>query len=146
MAFQAMRAARIKLLSAGIAAVPWSTAKIGLYKVAKIPTQHDLLADYTQCDFTGYALASLTWNSVYISASGLVVVDAPSIQFAPTDGVTPNTCFGYLITDSAGAVLLGAGNFNTPVPMTDATCALSIYPSLGFAAPTDPNANSQGGP
>ncbi len=144
--FVVMRAARIKLLSAGIGAVPWSTGKVNLYKAAKIPNQNDVIGDYTLADYTGSGPVAITWNAPYISLNGQLIVDAPSVQFQPTDGVAPNTIFGYVITDSAGAVLLAAGNFATPVPLTDATMALSIYPGLSFTAPGDPNAASQGGP
>ncbi len=99
---------------------------VHLFKTAVTPTATSVPGDFTEADFAGYAGVTLThWNTPYWQSQGAAVSYSNQILFQPTDGVTPNTIYGYWLEIAAGDYL-GAERFATPWGAVDATSQLLL--------------------
>jgi len=84
------------------------------------------LADFTPATFTGSTALSAgtgTQPVFYDSSDGFLtmMIDDPAGGWHWTctaDPSSPETIYGYYLTDNAGAVLLGAGRLATPVTIS----------------------------
>lgn len=128
-ALVAVRALVEKILANMVDATPAAvfdiTSKVKLYKSGGVPGFNSLVADFTECDFDGYAAVTL--------ASVLGPINLPNgagmhqqCDFLQGSGTsTLQDALGVYITDSAGTTLLAAEQFATPVPFGVAGDALS---------------------
>jgi len=91
-----------------------------------------------EADFGGYAVQSAAAGGQLIyqdPVSGLWVVElipaAGTFRF-DTVGTTnlPQTVYGYFVTDSTNATLMGCGLLDTPVPLTAAGQGQDLPPQL----------------
>jgi hypothetical protein len=105
--------------------------KIHLYANQLIPSQGTLLTMFVEATFTGYVAQSVgAWGAAYIGPDGNAHVTAPGLQFQATDDVTPNTIYGWYMTNTAGTELVGAANFLTPIPIVAALQAVVMQPDF----------------
>lgn len=108
-------------------------AKVHLYKNDYTPGPGSRLTDLIEADFTGYAAsAALVWGSTFTDELHNAVAAAASVQFNDTGEAVTNTVYGYYVTDGAGAVLLYAERFDSPVPMTGPAQAIVVLPEFSF--------------
>lgn len=115
------------LTVAGPTAGPFNGAKVGLFTNSIVPTPSNVLADFTQADYTGYALSSaVVWTAVEISQDGRPQAVSQLFTFAPSNAVTPNTVRGIILVDGAGTTLLASSLFSTPVGLNGPTDALYV--------------------
>jgi hypothetical protein len=99
-------------LATMVGAIPLLAPKMGLYKNNIIPTELNVLADFTEADFTGYAQQTPVFGPVVIDENGVPVAPL-SATFTQTGVVITNVVFGMFVIDSTGA-LLGAALFDIP--------------------------------
>lgn len=91
----------------------------------------NVIGDYDLADYTGYAAEAITWSAATLSDDGQVETVGVTGEFRPTDGVTPNQIYGWLLRN-AGGDILGGGNFNPPLPMVSALDAILLTPRVRF--------------
>lgn len=112
-------------LNTGIAA---GAIRVRLFKNNFVPDADTVRGDFTQADFTGYTLKSLTnpFGAVTTTAAGYAQIQSPDVlTWAPTDGLRPNTIYGYWLEDDTPTVYW-CEKFDAPVDMTDATKLLNL--------------------
>jgi hypothetical protein len=100
-------------LTTALGAVPLLAPKMGLFKNNIVPTPSNVLADFTEADFTGYAQQSITWGAVGVDQSG-IPVGPGTVTFTQTAVTVSEIVYGMFIVDSTGAIV-GAALFDTPV-------------------------------
>lgn len=99
-------------------------AKIRLFKNNFTVSDTAALADFTEADFDGYGAINVadgsTWTGPIIDPDGnLKSVSPTNYTFIENDPeTTPNTVYGYYITDSTGVLLIAAQNFPAPLDFT----------------------------
>lgn len=113
-----------------------SDVKIGLFSNNVVPTVDTVLADLTECTFTGYSAVNAgPWNDPAWASQGAAIQYAtPAAVF---NTVSPYTVgevvYGWFITAGMTPVLLVAGTFASPVPMNAAGDQIIIGTPLGIA-------------
>jgi len=88
---------------------PYTGALMKLYQNDLTPDEDTTLADFTECDFGGYAGVAVTWDTPYIDGAGNVHLPADNIVFLCT-GTPFNSVYGYWL-ESAGGDYLGGARF-----------------------------------
>ncbi len=89
---------------------------IALFKNDFIPTLDSVLADFTECNFAGYAPQSIsTPNPAIVNGNGRGEVEADPVIWLSSGGPV-QTAFGYFIYDLALGVHW-CQRFNAPAPM-----------------------------
>jgi hypothetical protein len=79
------------------------------------PNKSSLLADFTECDFTGYADVDIAdWNDPYVDDEGSVSIVAPIATFAATGSAVTNLAYGWYYVTTGGALVMGE-RFDEPV-------------------------------
>jgi hypothetical protein len=99
-------------LTTMVGAIPLLAPKMGLFKNNIIPTEVNVLADFIEADFTGYAQQTPVFGSVVLDENGVPVAPL-SAQFTQTGVVIVNVVYGMFLLDSTGA-LVGAAAFDAP--------------------------------
>lgn len=88
-----------------------------LFKNNHVPTEADVVGDYTEANFSGYPGAvSPTWGTPFVNGSNKGEVDATLITYTHNGGGTANTVYGVYVVDGAG-VLVYAERFPAPYTM-----------------------------
>jgi hypothetical protein len=82
-----------------------------LYQNNKVPAVGDTLSAYTECTFDGYAAQAVaTWGAPTLDANNNDQYSATDVTFNMTGSVTPNTVYGYYLTDGSGNLVLAENN------------------------------------
>lgn len=104
-------------------------AKLMLFQNDFTPDRNTLIADLTVATFGGYAPVTLaTWGAPFVPPGEQPRIQHASKQFTPNSGVTPNTIYGWGITNTGGTTLLIAVRLDAPVYLIDATTAIIVEP------------------
>jgi len=74
----------------------------------------EVLGDFTEATFTGYAAATLTWSGPYYGADGAPQAVSQLASFIATAAAS-ETITDWYITDGAGTALLASGHLENPV-------------------------------
>jgi hypothetical protein len=111
--------------SGGVAGV-LNGAKIMLFVNNLSPNKQTLLAALTEASYTGYARQTATWSTPARNENNFMSTRSLLMSWQPTDGVTPNTIYGYAILNPAGTVLLAVELLPVPVGLVDAFSYLGI--------------------
>jgi hypothetical protein len=112
-------------------------AKMHLFQNNLVPNPLNVLADFTEATFTGYVVpAAITWNTPYTDSAGSAEVIGTVQQFEATGSAITNIVYGYFVTDGAGAVLLYAESFSTPVSVAQAGDAVIVLPKVPLEQPS----------
>jgi hypothetical protein len=120
----------VSALKTLITTAPGST--VHLFQNNVVPTPANVVADFTEATFDGYAAKSVTvmfGPARYADGSFQVFAFE---QWQMTGSTTPNTVYGAYILDPAGNLLLAA-RFTAPVPMVDAFSNISTQFHVGIA-------------
>lgn len=106
-----------------------ANAHVHLFQNNISPDKNTPLSSLVEADFVGYNdVAVGVWGNAYVDPFGVVSVQAPDIQFQPTNGSVGNTIYGWYLTDSAGAILLAAEKFDAPVNLLNENYAVVVNP------------------
>lgn len=96
------------------------------------------LSSLTEASFQGYAaVTTVTWNAPYTDIAGNAVISAGLSQFECTGTTTPNTIYGWYLTDATNATLLAAAALPTPVSITQVGDAVLVAPTCSQGQPPD---------
>jgi hypothetical protein len=107
--------------------------KLGLNTNAIEPVPTNVLADFVEANYTGYAhSAAVVFGAPALNAAGQIESLGTLTTFQPTDAVTPNMIQGVIMVDGTGAVLRGAQSLDNPYPLPAADSAIHIVPRLTF--------------
>lgn len=71
-----------------------------LFKNNKTPADADVLADYTEADFTGYAAAPLTPASWTVTAGAPTEATYPEETFTSSAGSQSQNVYGYYVKEN----------------------------------------------
>lgn len=86
----------------------WNSAllRLHLFQNNIIPARTNVLADFTEATFDGYAPVSISTWAVSV-VSGHIAVSTPNNAiFTKSAGPTSNSVYGYYVTNSANTQLL----------------------------------------
>lgn len=72
-----------------------------LYKNDHVPADGDVLADYTECDFDGYAEQNIVNWAFASTISGRAKSVADILEWTKAAGVTANNVYGYYVVDGS---------------------------------------------
>lgn len=113
---------------------PFHTPKIALYTNDLYPSRGSVLADFTITDFGGLTnLQSVVWGAPFINDLQQAEVLAALLNWLTTATTSlPVTVYGYVMTDTAGAVLLLAERFATPIVYNRSGQSEGLIPRLVF--------------
>lgn len=106
-------------------------SNVHLYQNDFAPPPTAIIADFTECDFAGYAPVPLgaSWQDSLVPETGEIRVFS-NLGAAFTAGaiVSPQTAYGFYVTDDANAVLAGFGRFDDPTTFITSGEQLVLIP------------------
>jgi len=107
-------------------------ATIHLFKNNFVPVEAQVLADFVEADFDGYAAQTLAaWGTVALNVDGDAQMVHTPIVWTHDGGATGCDVYGYYVVDAAGLVLLWAErNAAGPVLMDTLNQVYSVVPKL----------------
>lgn len=123
-------------VTSGDFAGPLTGSKVGLFVNNITPGKSSIVSELTEASFAGYAKRSLTFGLPKRDENGNIGMDSGLSTWQPTDGVLPQTAYGYFVTNSAGTQLLGGAKFENPQTLTDALSALEVVVNVNVSNPT----------
>lgn len=132
---KSLRNACMELLAADVATLaPVAGNKIALYTNNGTPSENSVLADFTLATFTGSTPKEATPGTQpegYVPTTGDSKIDiSPPVggfRFECTAAPTPpQTVYGYIMTDNAGAVYLAGQRFPAPITIANVGDAIEI--------------------
>jgi hypothetical protein len=120
---------------AGWKAGDLASCVIRLYQNNRIFTPADVPADYTECNFTGYApISSPAWGVPFINLSGDGEMDSPNLVWTFTGSSGTQFAYGMYVTDSSQTKLFLVVPFLVPFKVAPATPTVSQILQLTAAA------------
>lgn len=90
-------------------ALTYEGSKLKMYTNDQTCTEGSVIGAFTECAVAGYTqktLATGTW--VVSTATNITTASYAEQEFLPTTAVS---CYGYMVTNSAGSVLIWAERF-----------------------------------
>lgn len=113
---------------------PFHTPKAALYTNDFYPARGTVLADLDIADFGGLTnLQAVVWGAPFINDLQQAEVLAALLNWLTTStALLPVTAYGYALTDTAGAVLLLAERFATPIVFNRTGQSEGLIPRLVF--------------
>lgn len=110
-----------------------NAASLILYSNGVAITPATVMADLTECTFTGYAAdAGQAFGTSYLDPAGVPSIAAPSVQFESTDGVVVETIYGWALTNVGKTALYYAEALPVPVPITAGSQGVIIQPTVRY--------------
>jgi len=100
-------------------------AMLRLATVAPPGGPTEVLADFTEATFAGYAAEAITWSGPFFGPSGPPQVNSQLAVFEATAAAS-ETIVAWYITNAAGTVLLASGNLDTPIVIDQAGAGLAL--------------------
>jgi hypothetical protein len=95
-----------------------------LFQNNYVPVLSDVVGNYTEATFSGYASATLAWGAAFINGSTQAEIDATPVTFAHSSGGVTNTIYGIYVLDSGGA-LAYAERFGAPISMATSSDSIT---------------------
>lgn len=126
---------RLAALTALIAtSAPFAAPTVGLYANSVPLNPSTTLAGLNPATFVGYAATvGMVWGTPYIDSDGSALVFGTVITQVCTAPTTPNTIYGFYLTDSGVTLLKAAYAFLTPVGIVAADQAVTFLPALRYS-------------
>jgi hypothetical protein len=126
------------LYIAGLVKTALAGSKLKLYTAIANPLgPGTVIADFTEADFDGYALITITnFLAAYLDPAGGASIQSGTQQFNYGPAGTPpvgNTVLGFWLTNAAGALVV-AGNFDTPITMNAVGDSIPVNITLNYGA------------
>jgi len=123
---------KVNIVNAIVAMTQFVGAILHLSTTDIIPDQDTELADFTECDFTGYAASSaIVWGSAYLDATGNGTSAGTAKTFVATGSTITNIAYTYYVTTALGAYLFG-GRLLVPVNFAEAGDGVTLLPTFVF--------------
>jgi hypothetical protein len=110
--------------------------RIKLFKNNITPAGTDVLATYTEADFTGYAdVVTGAWVAATLDGSNRGIANAPDAVFTQTAITVTNNIYGYYVTDNPATEVLWAERFDSaPFAMSAVGSKITVTPTLTFVS------------
>jgi len=90
-----------------------------------------------KANFGGYAnKTAINFGGVTLDVEDRPSTLTPLLQWAATDGTTPNTIYGYAVLDTATNNVIMAEKFATPIPIAEAYDAIDLVIRFFYPSPT----------
>lgn len=86
--------------------------KLVLFKSNITPAETDVIGTYTEADFTGYSLVTLTGASWTVSGTAPTSIGYAQQTFTSSAGSQNQNVYGYLLKRAAGGELVLAERFS----------------------------------
>lgn len=106
---------------------------VGLFKAPAVISVTTVLADLTECDYTGYVRQAITaWNNPGFDSQNRAVIQSPTtMQFQQTGPpyLIDNTVYGCFLLDTNG-FLAFAQVFDTPVGLAGGAGIVFVTPAI----------------
>jgi len=116
-----------------------NTYFIHLYQNNHTPSAGDTFADYTVCNFNGYARQATTqWGVPFLNAGGKGETDDVVHTWTALDGSVANQVFGYLVTDAANNLIFAELNPAGPFLVDAGGKSFSVQPRMTETTDTTP--------
>lgn len=109
---------------------PLLGAKVGLFVADIVPSKGLTVGDLTEAEHGGYARKTITWGAPKRDEDGRISMDSGLSTWQPNSDATPETVYGYFITDSAGTALLGLAKLENPKALVDTLSDLGLVVSF----------------
>lgn len=107
--------------------------KVHLFKNNINLSPSNVVGDFEEANFTGYAVSSvIVWGAPYTAANQFAEVQGGTKQFNATGDTVGNTVYGYYVTDTAGTGLKYAERFDEGIPMTEAGRSIVVNPKFTY--------------
>lgn len=126
------------LLSQVASEVGAATAGLGSASIALISAPFTMtpgqtgFTGLTEANFDGYTRKLADFSGTpFIDSNGIYTIEGGASVFQPTDTVTSNTIYGYVLTGPQPTIVMAGEVFNLPVPLTGPATALTIIPRFG---------------
>jgi|SRR5579859_1115366 len=109
---------------------PFIECKVHLFQNNHIPSPNDDITSYVEATFDGYAVApaDIQWGAVGVDNNGAPQVFGDLKVFTMSGSTTPNTIYGYYVTDEGGDMLYWAELFANPVNMATVGDQIALVP------------------
>lgn len=109
---------------------------INLFSNNISPVDNHVIADFTIATFDGYAaITGQNMLGPVINDTGEVELLSPNCVFIDTGATTPNTIYGYFVTDAAVAVLYYFELFAIPQQMAKNGDVVAFVHRYSFPTP-----------
>lgn len=113
---------------------PFTTMTLGLYANPVTLQRSTRYADLTVATFVGYApVAAIVFSGSFVDVDGSALALGADNVFICTASTTPNTIYGYMLTDAGLTNLLIAYSFNNPIPVAVAGNAVAVAPFVRYS-------------
>lgn len=110
------------------------TPHLALFTAGPGWSSGNVLAQYTEADFTGYARKPAVFANAGLSAGGRPQCISAAVNFSPTGTTITNTAAGVLlVSDVTAGELWGVGYFSKPIELASPLADLAIIAK--FAVP-----------
>lgn len=135
MAIKVPNVGELRLMAILRAQINGGGVTLRLYQNNYTPVDGSVLADFTECDFDGYAAKTLTAFTVPILVGGeAYIAEGPQIWTA-TGGVTPNDVYGYYVEDPVDGEVIWAARFTgAPIVVDGAGDVVVVTPTFTLAS------------
>jgi len=111
------------------------TCVLRLYSNNHTPTDADVVGDYTECTFPGYAPINMNvWTSAVLNADDKAEIEEPIQTFTAGAIVTPQDVYGIYVTDAGGDLVYAELNPAGVVVMSVAGQTYSYLPRVTLAS------------
>lgn len=133
--WQPVLAALDKMLTqTGSESVQLGNASLGLIAAPFTPSKNLTLAGLTEASFSGYARKSIGTPSIgFTGGDGNEYVEGVTVQFMPSDTITPNTIYGIFLTfGNDSSKLWGSDALPAPVSLAGPQNQITITPRIGL--------------
>lgn len=108
-----------------------NTCTLRLFQNNLQPTDANVVADFTEATFDGYAAQPLDdFGVAALDQNNKGRIVAPLHTFTATGGVTANQIYGYYVTDPAGALVYSDRNAAAPVTVSGDGSAYTVVPAF----------------
>lgn len=109
-------------------------AWLGLYTAGPAWGINNVLSQYTEANYNGYARQQIVWGDEGVDVTFRPEVFGSALQFQPTGNLVANTIIGtFIASASSGGQLLAVGQLTTSKVLNVTTDTLTIVPR--FAVP-----------
>lgn len=104
-----------------------NTLTLRLFANNITPADTDVVGDYTEATFTGYAaIATVSWGAAYLNANNIAQIDEIVRTFTQTGTTVVNNIYGYYLTAPGGALVFAERNPAGPIAMAATGATYSV--------------------
>lgn len=103
--------------------------RVRLFSNSLTVARTNVLSDFTECAFSGYAAGAPTWTTPALVGGVAQTLPSPAGVSFTFSGAGTTTVYGFYLTDSTNTILYGATTFSSPVTLSNIVTGLTVYPT-----------------